>query len=189
MGHISASVEYGLHCLLFLAGPRQGGRASARDLAALQGAPAHLVAKIFTRLRMAGLVAATEGVAGGFRLARPAADISVLDVVDAIDGPKPLFACNDVRERCLLFAGNPPAWATDGRCTIHQVMVEAETRLREVLAAHSLGDLATRVDAKAPAAYRGAIIAWLDGRVAARRSRRRRKPPRAHAKAHAEKCR
>ncbi|MBE0777079.1 Rrf2 family transcriptional regulator, partial [Escherichia coli] len=49
------------------------------------------------------LVAATEGVRGGFRLARPANEISVLDVVRAIDGDKSIFECREVRERCAIF--------------------------------------------------------------------------------------
>ena len=87
MAHISAGLEYGLHCLLFLVDPRRDvPPASARDLAELQGVSVEYVAKLFTKLQKADLVVATEGVGGGFRLARAADSISVLDVVTAIDG-------------------------------------------------------------------------------------------------------
>ena len=87
MAHISAGLEYGLHCLLFLVDPRRDvPPASARDLAELQGVSVEYVAKLFTKLQKADLVVATEGVGGGFRLAREAGSISVLDVVTAIDG-------------------------------------------------------------------------------------------------------
>ncbi|MCS8878763.1 Rrf2 family transcriptional regulator, partial [Pseudomonas aeruginosa] len=82
MALYSAGVEYGIHCLLFLADEKGDSReSSVRTLAELQGVPPELLAKVFTRLAKAGLVAATEGVRGGFRLARPANEISVLDVV------------------------------------------------------------------------------------------------------------
>src|SRR5262245_37477500 len=90
MTHITTGVEYGLHCLLHLADPLDPGRtASARDLADLQGVPVEYVAKLFTKLQKAGLVAASEGARGGFRLARAPRSISALDVIDAIDGKKP----------------------------------------------------------------------------------------------------
>jgi Rrf2 family protein len=89
MSHISTAVEYGLHCLLYLSEPAAGvHEASSKDLAELQGVPVEYLAKLFTKLSKAGIVVATEGVRGGFKLARPAAQISVLDVVRAIDGNK-----------------------------------------------------------------------------------------------------
>ena len=92
MALYSAGVEYGIHCLIYLADEKGNGReASVRALAELQGVPPELLAKVFTRLAKAGLVAATEGVRGGFRLARPADEITVLDIVRAIDGDKQIF--------------------------------------------------------------------------------------------------
>jgi Rrf2 family protein len=114
MAHITAGVEYGLHCLLYLVNPRESldeaHHASVRDLADLQGVPVEYVAKLFTKLQKAGLVVAAEGARGGFRLARPAGSISVLDVVFAIDGEKDLFECREIRGRCAVFGGKPPAW-------------------------------------------------------------------------------
>ena len=179
MSHISTGVEYGLHCLLYLSDPVAGvGEASAKDLAELQGIPVEYVAKLFTRLSKAGLVVATEGVRGGFRLARPAARISVLDVVNAIDGEKALFDCREIRGNCAVFDGKPPAWATRGLCSIHAVMLDAQKRMNEALAANSLADLATRMADKAPAAYQPQVVKWL----AHRSSKRRREggPHRSH---------
>jgi Rrf2 family protein len=170
MAQISTGVEYGLHCLLFLADPRRNvPLASARDLAELQGVSVEYVAKLFTKLQKAGLVVATEGARGGFRLARPADSISVLDVVTAIDGEKSLFDCREIRRRCALFGSKPPAWATRGVCSIHAIMLEAEARMREVLASHTLADLAARVDAKAPPDFGEAVAKWLSGRAPGRR--------------------
>ncbi|MGA7777606.1 MAG: Rrf2 family transcriptional regulator [Paraburkholderia sp.] len=170
MAHISTGVEYGLHCLLYLSEPGAGAReASAKDLAELQGVPVEYVAKLFTKLSRAGIVAATEGVRGGFRLARPAANISVLDIVNAIDGEKALFDCREIRGNCAVFDDKPPAWATRGVCSIHAVMLDAEKRMNEALAAHSLVDLATRTAEKAPAAFGHQVVKWLAHRSANRR--------------------
>ncbi len=170
MAHISAGVEYGLHCLLYLVEPRDSERhASARDLADLQGVPAEFVAKLFTKLQKARLVVAAEGAHGGYRLARPAHSISVLDVVVAIDGEKPLFECREIRSRCAIFDGEPPAWATRGACSIHAVMLEAATRTREVLASRSLADIAQSVTSKASASYPKEVMKWLAERTAGQR--------------------
>ena len=105
---------------MFLADEKGDSReSSVRTLAELQGVPPELLAKVFTRLAKAGLVAATEGVRGGFRLARPANEISVLDVVRAIDGDKSIFECREVRERCAIFEATrlPGRPATPARST------------------------------------------------------------------------
>ena len=165
LSHISVGVEYGLHCLLYLAGPPHGvDSASVRDLAELQGLPIDYAAKLFTKLRRAGLVASTEGRNGGFRLARPAGEISVLDVVRAIDGRKPLFDCRDVRKQCVLFEGRAPRWAADGVCSIHAVMLAAERQMNDALATQSLGMLAQRVEAKAPSDFGRRVVRWMANR-------------------------
>src|SRR5215470_1745430 len=98
MSLYGASVEYGLHCLLYLVDPPQGVVPSSRDLAEFQGVSPSYVAKLFTQLEKARLVASSEGTAGGYWLARPVDEITVLDVVDALEGGKPLFQCREVRD-------------------------------------------------------------------------------------------
>lgn len=173
MSHISTGVEYALHCLLFLADlPPDAPEASAKDLAELQGIPGEYVAKLFTKLNKAGLVIASEGVKGGFALALAPDQISVRDVVDAVDGAKPLFECREIRGRCAVFGDTTPAWASKGTCSIHAVMQAAEKSMRETLERHTLADLAERTAAKAPASYRPAVVHWLGERSSNRRSGR-----------------
>src|SRR5262245_31262151 len=102
MAHYGTGVEYALHCLLWLVGTGEA-QPSSRELADLQGAPQPFMAKLFPKLEKAGIVSATPGIHGGYRLARPAHEITVLQVVDAIEGKKPLFDCQQVRSRCALF--------------------------------------------------------------------------------------
>lgn len=177
MSYISTGVEYALHCLLFLIGqPEDATPPSARDLAALQGVSADYLAKLFTRLQQADLVVSREGALGGVRLARAARDISVLDVVVAIDGDRAFFDCQEIRGRCALFGDAPPAWATRGTCSIHAVMIEAERKAKAALAAHSLADLAGRVAAKAPMELGGMAAQWLSDRAANRKPGRVARP-------------
>jgi len=168
MAHYGSNVEYGLHCLLLLASRPADRPASARDLAEFQGVSPSLVAKLFTRLKDAGLVEAVEGIGGGFRLARPAEAITVHDVVQALEGRKPLFDCKGIRANCVLFDGTAPAWATRGLCEIHQVMLQAEARMADALRQHTLASLARAVAGKTPAAIRAQGAAWFGRRLAAR---------------------
>ncbi len=170
MAHITTSVEYGIHGLLWLV-DQDGKALSGREIAEIQGISPSFLAKIFPKLEKAGIVAASEGVRGGYRLARPAADISFLDIVDAIEGPKPLFDCQEVRERCALFKSAPPGWATAGTCAIHAVMLQAENAMREALAAQSLDDVAARFGRKAPASFLTEVEEWFDERQSARTAR------------------
>ncbi|MDO8402181.1 MULTISPECIES: Rrf2 family transcriptional regulator [Pseudomonas] len=165
MSLYSAGVEYGIHCLLFLVGDYGDSReASVRDLAELQGVPLDYLAKIFTKLAKAKLVVATEGVRGGFKLARPADEISVLDIVNAIDGQKLIFDCRDIRGRCALFEGSPPTWAVEGHCSVHAVMMTAQKRMEDALAQQTILDLARRVGRKAPAEFGAQVDNWINDR-------------------------
>lgn len=159
-----------MHCLLWLTDAGDTPL-SSRDLADLQGISPTFLAKIFTKLEKAGIVRATEGVRGGYALARRPGDISVLDVVDAIEGDKPLFDCQEIRGRCVLFGQQPPGWATAGTCSIHTVMLRAEKAMRETLASQSLADIAAAVGSKAPAAFAADVRDWIDHRTGSRGTR------------------
>lgn len=165
MALYSAGVEYGIHCLAFLVGNHGDTReASVRDLAELQGVPLDYLAKIFTKLAKAKLVAATEGVRGGFKLARPADEITLLDIVNAIDGRKAIFECREIRGRCALFEGQTPEWAVDGRCSIHAAMLTAQKRMEEALDQQTILDIARKVGRKAPAEFGEQLESWMNDR-------------------------
>jgi Rrf2 family protein len=167
MAFMTSAVEYGLHCLLWLVDQRDDP-ASSRDLAELQGVPPALLAKIFPKLQKAGIVEAVGGIAGGYRLGRDADAISVLDIVDAVEGEKSLFHCQEVRRNCALFGAEPPDWSSGGVCAIHAVMLRAEASMRAELARTTLADISETVRRKSPPEFRGEVGAWLGDR----RSRR-----------------
>jgi Rrf2 family protein len=164
MAHVTVSVEYGMHCLLWLIDKGETPL-SCRDLADLQGLSPTFLAKIFAKLEKAGIVRATEGVRGGYVLAKKPEDINVLSIVDAIEGRKPLFDCQEIRGRCAVFGESPPGWAMAGTCSIHAVMLRAEKAMRDSLAAQSLADIATAVYRKAPPEFSNDLQEWIDRRV------------------------
>ncbi|MBV7550296.1 Rrf2 family transcriptional regulator [Pseudomonas sp. PDM26] len=165
MSLYSAGVEYGIHCLLFLVGNGGDSReASVRDLADLQGVPQDYLAKIFTKLAKAKLVAATEGMRGGFKLARPADEITLLDIVNAIDGRKSIFDCREIRGRCAVFDGAPPEWALEGLCAINGAMMVAQKRMEEALAQQTILDIARKLGRKAPPEFGVKVESWMNER-------------------------
>lgn len=72
-----------------------GGRVSAAELAAETGLPAPTVQKLVSKLTAAGLLRSMRGAGGGLQLARPAAAISLADIVEAVEGPIALAQCID----------------------------------------------------------------------------------------------
>jgi Rrf2 family protein len=164
MAYLGSSVEYGLHCLIWLVDPASG-QPSSRDLAELQGVSPSFLAKIFPKLEKAGIVRASEGLRGGYRLAKSPEAITVLEVVDAIEGKRPLFECQEIRGRCAIFDGKPPAWSLDGVCGIHAVMLRAEQSMRQELARTSLADIARSAARKIPAEFPTEVRRWLESRI------------------------
>lgn len=169
MSLYGAASEYGIHCLLHLADVPDGVWPSARDIADFQGISSAYVAKLFTQLQKAGIVRSSGGKSGGFRLARPADKISVLEVVDAVEGKDPLFHCREIRKNCVLFEDGGPDWSRRGVCAIHATMLAAEARMREVLAGKTLASLAKIVAIKQTAGEATASREWFDHRQVTRR--------------------
>jgi Rrf2 family protein len=154
-----AGAEYALHSLLYLAS--SDAPLSVRDLARFQKIPERFLAKAFSRLRSSEIVTGIEGVSGGFALARPAKQIRVVEVLDAVDPGRRLFACAEIRRNCTLFGKKPPEWATKEDCQIDLFMKEAERTLREFLASKTLADLACEFKCKAPQEFLVESSSWF----------------------------
>ena len=172
MSLYGSSVEYGLHCLIYLVpAAHPGGEPGdpltlpAKDLAEFQGVSPSLVRKVFTKLQRAGLVDSAEGKNGGFRLSRPAAEISVLDVVDAIEGDKPLFDCKKIQGNCAVLTEGQSAATARSMCMIHTVMLEAEQAMRNSLRSYSLAQMAKGMTASMPPRFVNNMEAWFADRL------------------------
>ncbi len=92
MIRLSRLCDYGVAMLTHLAG-QEGRQASAAEIAEATGVPPATAAKILKALVRAGILASHRGVLGGYGLARPAAVITVAEIIEALDGPIALTAC------------------------------------------------------------------------------------------------
>jgi Rrf2 family protein len=139
---LSEGVEWGLHCCVVLAVLPDGAALSTGRLAEFHGVPIAYLAKHLQSMSRAGILVAGTGPRGGYRLARPPADISVLDVLEALDGDEPAFQCLEIRRRGPTAV---PAREYRTMCGIHRVMVDADAAWRAELARASIADLAAGV--------------------------------------------
>src|SRR3954466_480070 len=99
---MSGGVEWALHCCVVLTAAREP--VPAARLAELHDVSGSYLAKQLQSLARAGLLHSVQGHAGGYALTREPADITVLDVVEAVDGGRPAFACTEIRRRGPLAA-------------------------------------------------------------------------------------
>src|SRR5262247_3952161 len=95
MLRLSKSADYGLMAMRRLALLPRGACRSAREIAEEHRIPPALMAKLLQRLARKGLVASLHGIHGGYRIARPASQISLREVIEAIEGPMALIECDD----------------------------------------------------------------------------------------------
>ena len=94
MFRISRMTDYGVVIMAQLA-QATDAVVTAPDIAGAAGLPAPTVAKILKRMGHSGLVTSTRGIHGGYALSRPAAEISVADIIAALEGPLAVTACVD----------------------------------------------------------------------------------------------
>ncbi|MEY4671058.1 MAG: hypothetical protein RLZZ415_937, partial [Pseudomonadota bacterium] len=92
---LSSMADYAVVTMSAAARHCGGMRVSAAELAAETGLPVPTVQKLVSRLTSAGLLRSTRGVGGGLKLARPAAAISLADIIEAVEGPIALTQCVD----------------------------------------------------------------------------------------------
>lgn len=139
---LSEGVEWGLHCAVLLAVMPPDAALSTTRLSDFHGVPVAYLAKHLQAMSRAGILEAGTGPRGGYRLARKPADISVLDVVEAVDGEDPAFQCMEIRRRGPAAV---PAREYRTMCGVHRVMVEADEAWRARLSRTSIADLAAGV--------------------------------------------
>lgn len=147
-------VEWALHCGWLLSHLGPGETLSSRRMAEFYGLPAAYLSKVLKSLVRAGLLEAATGPRGGFRLARAPEEITVLEIVEAIEGPSRMFRCMEIRQR-----GPAPATESDCRrpCGIDAVMYEAEAAWRAHLRRTTIADLASHASSGSTNRARGWI--------------------------------
>ncbi len=135
---LNEGIEWAIHCCSILASLPEDAAMPARRLAEFFDLPEHYLAKHLQALSQAGLVNSAKGPGGGYRLSRPAANITVLDIVLAIDGTEPHFQCTEIRRKGP--SGVDPACYSKP-CGIARAMWRAEKAWRDELASISLKEI------------------------------------------------
>ncbi|MHB0967604.1 MAG: Rrf2 family transcriptional regulator [Chloroflexi bacterium] len=120
---ITRQADYALRAMYYLSKLEPSERAATSLIADEQRIPPSFLAKIISQLSIAGLIHTSRGARGGVSLARPPESISILEVVEAIDGPLTLNECTHSIEGCP-FGEN---------CPIRPVWCDAQSELAERL--------------------------------------------------------
>ncbi|MFC8453509.1 RrF2 family transcriptional regulator [Kitasatospora sp. NPDC057223] len=154
---LSGGVEWALHCCVVLTTATEP--VPAARLAELHDVSPSYLAKQMQALSRAGLVESVQGKTGGYVLTRAASEITVLDVVQAVDGAAPAFVCTEIRRRGPL--GTPPEDCTKP-CPIARVMGAAEASWRASLRGVSIADLVDSAERDNGPEALPRIGAWLN---------------------------
>ena len=128
---VSARVDYGIRALVELTARGEDQLVTADALAEVQGIPVKFLEGILTQLRRAGLIVSKRGAEGGYRLARPPAQITVADVFRALDGP--IAAVRGMPPEDMAYPGAAEH--------LREVWVATRASLRLVLESTTLADL------------------------------------------------
>jgi len=129
---LTRGADYGARAILRLATYPTDAVVLVKDIAQAEGLPESYLSKIFQQLAKDGLVRSHRGSRGGFSLARPAEEINLREIIEAIEGPIALNRCLSASEGCEL----------QDTCPIAPVLAEAQRRMLTVLEGTTLKDLA-----------------------------------------------
>ena len=129
---LSHLADYAVVLMTAAARRDAGQRLSATELAGETGVPLPTAQKLMGQLAACGLLSSARGAGGGFALARPASDISLADIVEAVEGPIAMTVCSEGRSDCAL----------DAHCRVKPHMGLVGNAVRGALGAVRLTELA-----------------------------------------------
>ncbi|HWP97000.1 MAG TPA: Rrf2 family transcriptional regulator [Syntrophomonadaceae bacterium] len=131
--NINQATDYGFRAVLFLAQQSQSEVVEAQIIAQSQVVPMRFLLKIMPSLIKAGIVRSQRGIGGGYALARDPRDISLLDILEAIEGPIYLNRCLIDEDLCT--KQGPPD------CKVHLALADIQERLNNDFSGYSIADL------------------------------------------------
>jgi len=153
-------VEWALHCMTILAGLPDGTLLSAKVLAEFHGVPKEYLSKSLQLLSNEGLVITHLGPKGGYCLAKPAGQISFLDIIEAVEGKMKTFNCQEIRRNNPCLSKTQKSFSNV--CEIATVMHDADESWREVLRQKKLSHIVSQLEKKLDPKIREATATWLD---------------------------
>ena len=128
---ITRQADYAVRAVLYLARLGENGRAPTSRIAQEMRIPPSFLAKIVSQLSVAGVVQTSRGARGGVSLAREPKDITLLEVIEAIDGPITLNECVPDRSACVF----------GDDCPVHDIWCDTQAKLVEQLGKANFGAL------------------------------------------------
>mgnify|MGYP001770061672 CR=1 FL=1 len=134
MRPISKKGDYAIRGMVYLAGQQPDRVVLAGEIARAMDVPPQFLAKIFQQFGKLGLVRSFRGSGGGFQLARPPGEITLLEIVEAVEGPV-------MPNRCVLSGG---ACSREKGCTVHPVWKKVQKSVVEILGGVTLEELSGR---------------------------------------------
>jgi Rrf2 family protein len=159
---LSEGVEWGLHCVAVLAGLPPGATLPTKALAEYHGLSETYLAKHLQALTNAGIIESLPGPKGGYRLQRAPEEITLLEVVEAIDGRESLFRCTEIRQRSPL-THEPAMYRVP--CGIHLAMARAEKAWRDALRAQTVADIVAHYKQSTEEQRQRESSAWFAGKM------------------------
>jgi Rrf2 family protein len=129
---LSKKTDYALLALSYLARSESGRAANTKEIAEQYDIPVEMLAKILQKLAKARLITSTAGPTGGYRLARPATEITVAAAIEAVDGPPAIV-------QCMKREGNRCEQL--GKCTIRKPLTRINMRILQMLSLISLAEI------------------------------------------------
>jgi Rrf2 family protein len=129
---LTRAADYAIRMLLYLAGRKQGSPARREDIVANTGVPKAFLNKLVQRLVHAGLVAARPGVGGGCALKAPAEEITILRIMETIDGPLRVASC----------LGDPTVCGLSKYCQLRTLLLRLQEEMARVLGNATLASVA-----------------------------------------------
>jgi Rrf2 family protein len=131
---ISRKIDYAIRAMIHLASISEGTVVPFREIGRQMGVPEDFLAKILKTLVDQGIVRSTRGPHGGYKLARPAEEINVLEIIEAAEGPIAVNVCLDEDDAC----------ARQPICAMSDVWREGQERMLDVFRRTTLASLSDR---------------------------------------------
>jgi Rrf2 family protein len=148
---ITRASDYAVRVMIHLAGLPPGATVRQPELSAATEVSGHFLSKVLQQLVRARLIRSQRGAGGGYAMTIPAASISLLEVVEAIEGPVRLNQCIEEGPSC-----DRKTW-----CPAHQVWAQAQAAITTVLGGTSMAALAAR--AKGTSYHLHERTVWIAG--------------------------
>lgn len=152
-------IEWAIHCMELLARAPGDVYIPTKVLAKFHGIPKEYLSKAMQSLALAKIVEGSLGPKGGYRIAKDPSQISLLEIVEAIEGKKRTFICQEIRfnNPCLKKGQKKK----DVTCMIASAMYEADEAWRKVLSKKKLSTIVSDIDSQVPVEILDLSEEWI----------------------------